>query len=209
MRPPHSAIAVWGSLASNKPQSSRKAGETKQRAGFLTLPCLSPTCAGAAPRNGPASEEPETPQPQACMGPQAVSGPTTTSSLWLQLEGPGVRRIKSSHNSPCSQIPPDTDDLGSSPVARLRPNGRTWGLHLSFLVAQGPGPPGVPARAGWADRGSRSRAPGQGRLFKTLCSSQLKQTCSPWKHSLTAQSLWSKQKTVRSFHKKLVFCKSS
>lgn len=148
MRPPHSAIAVWGSLASNKPQSSRKAGETKQRAGFLTLPCLSPTCAGAAPRNGPASEEPETPQPQACMGPQAVSGPTTTSSLWLQLEGPGVRRIKSSHNSPCSQIPPDTDDLGSSPVARLRPTAGRGVFTCPFWWPRGQARPGSPPEPG-------------------------------------------------------------
>ena len=34
VRPPHSALAVWGLLASNKLQSSRKAGETKQKRGL-------------------------------------------------------------------------------------------------------------------------------------------------------------------------------
>ena len=160
-----------------------------RKEGFLTLPRLSSICAGAAPRNRPASEEPdvETPQAQACTAPRAVSGPTTTSCLWLQLKAPGVRRIKRSHTPPCPQTPPDRDDLGSTGKAEAR--GRPWGPHSSFLVAQGPGLPRVPTRAGWADRGSCSWAPGQGRLFKTPSSSQLKQTSSPWKHSLTRQSL--------------------
>lgn len=187
VRPPTSAIAVWGSLASNKLQSSRKAGETKQREGFLTLPCLSSTCAGVAPRNGPASEEPETPQPQACTAPQAVSEPTTTSGLWLQLEAPGMRRIKSSHTPPCSQTPPDRDDLGSSPVARLRPMAGRGVFTRPFWWPRGQACPGSPPEPG-------------GLTVVAVHGPQ---------GSLTAQSLWRKQKTVRSFHKKCFFCNSS
>lgn len=116
------------------PQTNRRALERRERPsgkeGFLTLPCLSSICAGAAP-----SEEPdvETPSP-GLHGPSGVSGPTTTSCLWLQLKAPGVRRIKRSHTPPCSQTPPDRDDLGSNGKDPPRQD-----VGSSLVLSGGPG----------------------------------------------------------------------